>query len=104
MRLAQHLAVLDARYTVLAPCRHVVGIHFVELIYLDARASVTLGTLRTVADTQCLCFVCLAGIDRFLNAVVKDESQGIALQNAVYNRHLFLAFILGIEVVTLILG
>ena len=50
------------------------------------------------------CFVCLAGIDRFLNAVVKDESQGIALQNAVYNRHLFLAFILGIEVVTLILG
>ena len=71
MRLAQHLAVLHARSTTLAPGRHVVGIHFVELVNLGAYASVAFGALRTIADAQNLSLVGLPGIDRFLNAVVK---------------------------------
>ena len=71
MRLAKHLSVLYARSTTLAPCRHVVGIHFVELVNLGAYASVAFGALRTIADAQNLSLVGLPGIDRFLNAVVK---------------------------------
>lgn len=71
MRLAQHLAVLNTRGTTLAPSRHVVGIHVLQVPYTGMVLVVTDSTEWAVALTLLLGRCRLPGIDGLLCRLVE---------------------------------
>ena len=48
MRLAQHLAVINIRAAALAPCCHMVGIHFIQFPYTLTVGIMTDGAVGAV--------------------------------------------------------
>ena len=62
MCFAEHLAIADISCSALTPRCHVVGVHFVELVYLGTHIVVTFGTFWTIRNALCLSLVGLTGI------------------------------------------
>ena len=74
MCLAKHLTVLNIRAAPLAPCRHMVSVHFIQFPDTLMVGIVANGAMWAVGSSLCFCLVSLLLIDFTKHCFITEES------------------------------